>query len=358
MPKTPNILSSPKSSYSSEGSPVKRSRTENKTEEAASNVAIGNTTAHSPEKKPRVRKIADLPKPASASVIAQSLLGPQKGDSLFQAPKMGGGASSFLSRGKFRAPSRTPFKATYCSHLNADGELKGSAHYASQEDLEGKIPFYKNAVAVQQNSELNYQGRTVKIDIQEQMMNGQFKVIAKIAPEELPLISGIPNDQLLVTTFRDHCIMVTNLFGDKLQNNAHLNVLREHDQLKSAGIPVAEIYNKEEVAQGCGFFLVEYVPHPFELFWEKGTKISDMTATQLGQLDMIKGVFQQTYSNQIIADLQPNNFRVKEDGTPVLVDFRENAIDEDELDLTFRNMLLSFACEKNDEIYNYLNPTE
>jgi hypothetical protein len=63
--------------------------------------------------------------------------------------------------------------------------------------------------------------------------------------------------------------------------------------MRKAKIPVMEIYNYEQAKAGCGYFLVEYVPHPFVVPWEIGTHLQDLTQPERVILEEIRHLLQQ-----------------------------------------------------------------
>ena len=137
------------------------------------------------------------------------------------------------------------------------------------------------------------------------------------------------------------------------------NVLEQYDQMIDHHIPVMQIYNYDNAKMGCGYFLVEKVPHPFHISWDNGAKISELSHDQLQLLDEVRHLFESTYNAHIHADLQPYNLRRRDDGVLVFIDLREDKPNADEYEcevkLDFKKMLGSFKCKPGDEIYLHLS---
>lgn len=260
-----------------------------------------------------------------------------------------------LFRGEGRDFDSAPFKPMFTPFFNETGDPKEPCRYLPKSTLERKPLFLQNAIAVQRESEFLWQGKKIQIEIQNNLMNGQFNIFATICPGQDQLFDGIDNCNIALKTFRDHCIMV-RAGSDKLQNEASRNVLEQYNQLRAANIPVSEIYNREEASNGCGFFLVENVPHPFEI-WDLGTPLkSVLEDDSFLLLEQLQDIFYSAYDANIIPDLKPNNLRIREDGVLTIIDLRENAIKPKLKDSMFKQMLKTFNCKEGDEIYNFLNP--
>ncbi|MBF8262925.1 MAG: hypothetical protein HW387_590 [Parachlamydiales bacterium] len=218
--------------------------------------------------------------------------------------------------------------------------------------------FNRNAVLLQQDTNLaiqSFEGKHIALTVNERVMTGQHCVVARIAPDQPPVIDGRSNEEILLKTFRDYCIMVIGDDNVHISPDASTNVLNQYDQMNAAGIPVMEIYNYEQALNGCGYFLVEYVPTPFQMPWARGDDPNTMDVHQKAVLDNVRRLIEDAYRNGIYADLQPNNLRYRADGTLVFTDLREDRPDYDIYLLgMFQKMALTFNCDKDDAIYRYL----
>lgn len=226
----------------------------------------------------------------------------------------------------------------------------------SPEDTVEKLPlFLRNAIKAQQERRIFVRGdQPTSITIRKDLMNGEFHVIAEIAPGQPPVVPEMENEALLVKILRDHAIMLKNdTNGRKVCMSDVTQILGQYRRLKEIKCPVATIHNLRDAEAGCGFLLVERIPHPFPI-WALGTKMTDLTPPQREGLRQATELLRLTHRAGVIPDLKPENLRLTEDGVAVLVDLREKEPEESARDAIFRTMITSFRCKEGDEIHTHL----
>ena len=277
-------------------------------------------------------------------------------------------------KGHFQAASKTRFSPPHQQQKqrtllqpnfpvtkdNAGRPRQPHNHFIPLENI--RNPFLKEAVLLQQTLPLTCKlkdGSKIQLSVDIASMTGQHCVIASIAPDQPQTVAGVPNDQVLFKTFRDYCILARDDQKIKITMDAPDNVLEQYDQMIDHHIPVMQIYNYDNAKMGCGYFLVEKVPHPFHISWDNGAKISELSPDQLQLLDEVRHLFESTYNAHIHADLQPNNLRRRDDGVLVFIDLREDKPNADEYErevkIDFKKMLGLFNCKPDDEIYLHLS---
>lgn len=160
------------------------------------------------------------------------------------------------------------------------------------------------------------------------------------------LVSGYENNQLLLK-----CYFAPTTVGNAL--NAYLrNSLEQYDQVIKANLPVAKILNRETI-ETDGYFLVENIPHVFDFTWDEATPFESLDATTQSRLSQLKNFFRLALEHNIALDLKKDNLSVRDDGTVVLIDLRED--EEEEFSHVLNHHLCSFA-EGKEHVYRYLDP--
>ena len=217
-------------------------------------------------------------------------------------------------------------------------------------------PFLRQAYEINQKNRFSWRGREVTLTVRGDLMRGLYAFIASIAEVELPLISGISNRQILVKSFRDHNILVSNSPKEYVNGSVIEHVFSQYEALYRIGYPIVEIYNRGEPNfRECGYFLVEHVPYSFEEMWNNANE-----EVKRNYFEQLCNLFTLAYNNGIDVDLSPSNIRFREDGRLVLIDIRERAIDEEDMEMTFRIMVRSFAMilgeENSQRLYEALFP--
>ncbi len=159
---------------------------------------------------------------------------------------------------------------------------------------------------------------------------GQFNVVAKIRSADYD--SRISDEFAIVKMPRDFCIMTTDHIL-KLPETTSEYVLRQYSVLLDAYqgcpsdvLPIAQILNPEDVQKGCGFYVMEYIPHEFKLPWNKKASLEDIRQNpeQIDSLEQIKRLLETAWKRKIEIDLKPDNLRIRKDRkTIALIDYRE-----------------------------------
>ncbi len=132
----------------------------------------------------------------------------------------------------------------------------------------------------------------------------------------------------VIKVYKPECTLTENL--QVLTRNA----LEQREECEAAKIPCAKLDNDplEE-----GYFKEEYVPFSIQekLPFITGNQEQPFTTEQKEQIEpyveSIANIFVQAAQKDMALDLQPDNLRVREDGAVVLIDFREEEAEKDEV---------------------------
>jgi hypothetical protein len=217
-------------------------------------------------------------------------------------------------------------------------------------------PFNLAALAIQNTESYTWKGQHIPFDTSydeaghcRTFVGGAHCLLLRIPESQPLLISNVPNPLLIVKTFLSASILSTD-DNISVQDGSSRRVIEQYRRLRELSIPVARMYNELEAAQGCGFFIFEYVPDAFKPNWG-----SDATVANHADLWSIYNLFLLAASNHIDMDIRPSNIRRRKDGTLVLVDILENSPKKG-LDLYFEleNRIRTF-CNKGDRIYEQLH---
>ncbi len=182
---------------------------------------------------------------------------------------------------------------------------------------------------------------------------GNFKTGFTIEGE-LPLIPGIPNPSLIITTYRTDRIRSESTIKDYIQTAA-----THYHELEKQGFPTAKIFNIDTV-ETDGFFIVEKVTvFAPEEHWGKTSKLKELPSREQRYLLEIYDLFKQSLARKssIPNDLQ-GNLGFNCEGRLVLFDFWEDKKYDEEhaFAIILRSQIEPFTCE-NPEIYQYLLST-
>lgn len=224
-----------------------------------------------------------------------------------------------------------------------------------------KDRFNREAIMIQDNGSFMWKNRPISLDSSydekencRTFSEGSHCLLSRIAINQPPLVQDadnqyVDNRLIIWKTFLKHSILSRD-DSFCVEDGASERVLAQHEQLLSLEIPVAKLYNREEAAQGCGFFLFEYIPHPFSMSWGPDATIEDNE-----DLSTIYRFFEIAAKNQIDIDLRPSNLRRRNDGTIVLVDFLENRPKNGrKLYRELENRIRTF-CREGSPIYHQLH---
>ncbi len=160
----------------------------------------------------------------------------------------------------------------------------------------------------------------------QQIAQGSYSNVYRIEGLH-SLIPSIPNENLVLKAFHGGN---KSGFNEKSLNSFIKNASQNYRQACNLNLPIAKIYNLEE-ALSDHFFIQEYIA-------------SSVDVSNAEQMRQVKLFFDISLGAGVMFDLIPANFRVREGGTVVLIDF----IEEDD-DSVFMNDLIkkwnTFLCE-------------
>ena len=160
--------------------------------------------------------------------------------------------------------------------------------------------------------------RFAAVDLPREV-HSQFMQFSALFPGQPQVVPGIPNEQVRLKVPRAEI--------PRCGTNMHLHILRQYGELREIGIPVAEIYNVEDMEACCGYLLVEYIAY----------EVGEISVEEL------KALLEQTYEAKICADIKPDNLRRRiPGGQIVIIDFREAEVAPLEMDAEFRSMIRAF----------------
>jgi len=216
-------------------------------------------------------------------------------------------------------------------------------------------PFNRAALNNEKRKAFEWQGRIIPFDTSydasgkcRTFVGGAHCLLSRIPASEDPLIDVIPNESIIMKTFLAQSILSKDE-NISVGEGAAQRVLQQHRFAREAGIAVPSLYNVAEADEGCGYFLFEFIPNPFEVSW-------DVNATPKSNADFaaIYQLFYIAAHHGIDLDLRPSNLRRRDDGSIVLVDFLESEPKKGQaLYYELENRIKTF-CQPGDAIYNQL----
>ncbi|MGR3911874.1 MAG: hypothetical protein QRY71_01005 [Candidatus Rhabdochlamydia sp.] len=187
-----------------------------------------------------------------------------------------------------------------------------------RKNLAPSSPFSK-VLSCAKNAFLMIGGKTVSLTFLDE---GSYMNVYQ--PGDTPLlVPSLSNQAVVVKLYHGKN---TGLSSQQLEKCLTTS-LRSYKQTLDYDIPVAKIYNVETALTDC-FLIQEKIPHPIQI---------------TSYLLEIFHFFELSLKHNITLDLIPDNFRVKEDGTVVLIDFVEDASEGIEL---FLEHALYSLCER------------
>lgn len=156
-------------------------------------------------------------------------------------------------------------------------------------------------------------------------------------------------------------------------NNILLNDIRELELAAKHNIPMPKCYVRpdtydpecKERYPACprsngGFFIMEKIPHKVEITWTHKTA-SEWTAREKNIFNLVAFILNLhiAENKEIAPDFYPRNVLVRDDDTPVVVDFHLHDPDEDldvlETPISFYiNEKLNAWCGENAEVRKYI----
>lgn len=163
--------------------------------------------------------------------------------------------------------------------------------------------------------------------------------------------------ELVIKAFHDTRIEESRPMLNKYIGTA----LKQYQDLIKLNVRIAEIFNQPAKD---GYYLMEYVPHPFVLklkcpsenleldlnYWRKNGKLSDLDPLSLQQLEQVRQTMNIAVQNNIPMDLKPDNWRVRENGDACLVDLME---EDDAVLLPCLNQALRRWCNGNIDLFYF-----
>ena len=205
-----------------------------------------------------------------------------------------------------------------------------------------KDPFNQQAIANEDAGSFQWGDRTIPFG--HTLVGGAHCLIVKIPEGQPPLIPGIDNRGIIYKSFLKRSIMTPSDEAIYVSDGSADRVLAQYQQLKDAGVSVAQLFKKEP-----GYFIFEFIPHAFQPTWSE-----DATTDNNEDFKAVYQLFHIAAHKQIDADIRPANLGRREDGTIAVLDFLESAPKKG-ADLWFEleNRIRTF-CQKGDAIYNQL----
>jgi hypothetical protein len=198
-------------------------------------------------------------------------------------------------------------------------------------------------VAVQREFEFLTENGMVRFKIKHTCVGkGDYCEVFEIAEDQPQLFPLFKNNQILFKRYQKRLVEAR---GNSVGNFFNCS-MGQYDQLEDLGYPIAQILNRR-TAKEDGFFLVEKIPHAFP---------SPINYDSCGEiemyLDQVALMFQIASDFNIPVDLKRQNVKIKDDGTVILIDFRE---EYNPLSILLENLIESFA-EDSAEIAEKLRP--
>ena len=212
--------------------------------------------------------------------------------------------------------------------------------------------FLRNALEIQTENQIVIDGRPISLAFNNNKI-GRHSLIAEIRQKQIPIYSDISNQNLLLKVY-DRKQILKKKGSCQITKSEVTHALDQYETMLHRGYRVAKIHNLAEARQDCGYILVEKMPSPMPM-WDVNAKIEDLTDQQKGLLKQLKDFFAKAYADDIDADYNPDNFFLDHDGNLTLIDFREEALDASELNMTYSIMAQSFGV-KDGEIYHEIMP--
>lgn len=168
------------------------------------------------------------------------------------------------------------------------------------------------------------------------------------------LFSGYQNDQLLFKAYQQEVVLNARKNVEMFARNS----LKQYGQLLAIQFPIARILNVKTIFRD-GYFLVEKIPHPFEISWDENTPIVSLDEETKLRLFQVKVMFASAFDQKIAVDLSADNVRVDNQGRVVLIDFMEedetNPFSTNPFGPLVAKCLLTFS-RGNSEIEAFLDP--
>lgn len=177
--------------------------------------------------------------------------------------------------------------------------------------------------------------------------------------EGLPLlVPGVPNNEVVVKMFRYDLFTTKNKRQDSALSGIEKkwipNVLKQYERFETEGVPVTRIYNKASVWED-GYLVMERVT-PLDTLFLWGASGLPEEERALSILTQARALFDYSFRDRSNhpPDLKLDNVGIREDGTVVLLDLREEEeISSDAFSLIARKSLNSFA-KGNKEVFKFL----
>jgi len=217
-------------------------------------------------------------------------------------------------------------------------------------------PFNRSALSIQQKGFYKWGLRKIPLDTSydegespRTFPGGAHCLLSRIPMDQPPLIRGIDNKELIMETYLEQSIFSKD-HRISVENGSAMRALHQYEQLQAAGIPVPILYNKDEAAQGCGYFMFEYISQTFQPSWNEGSNVTDNR-----ELATIYYLFNFAALNQIHLNLTCKSLRKRLDGSIVFTGFNVNTPKQGKkLYFELEQGLRTF-CRQGDRIYDQLH---
>ncbi len=216
--------------------------------------------------------------------------------------------------------------------------------------------FNQSALNIQQTGSFNFGYRTIPLDTScddagnpRTFSEGAHYLLSNIPFNQPRLIPDTDNQSLIIKTFLQQSILSKDP-RISVDNGAAMRVLSQYNQFNAAGIPVPKFYNQVEASQGCGYFLFERVPNPYQPTWHK-----DSTIFNNKDLATIFFLFNYAAMKRVDIDISSRSLRRRDNGSIVLVNFLgETPKKGRKLYFELEKRIRTF-CQQGDPIYNQLH---